>query len=110
MKNFEQPGLVQTFIAPVGGVLSGNAYQIGAALCIAAVDAVAGAEFEGQIRGVFRVPKASGAWTAKALIYWDNTAKNFTTTVGTNRIAGWADDAAASGDATAQVYLDGVAR
>lgn len=111
MNNFIQPGLVQTFTAPGGGVVSGTVYKIGQAIVVAAADAAATEEFEGQIRGVFTLPKATGqTWSEGALLYWDNSAKKFTTTSGGNRLSGWAVVAADSGDTTGSVYLDGAAR
>jgi predicted RecA/RadA family phage recombinase len=50
------------------------------------------------------------AWTEGAKIYWDDTAKNFTTTSGGNTLAGVAAAAAANPSATGKVRLDGVAR
>lgn len=111
MNNFIQPGLVQTFTAPNGGVVSGTAYQIGQAIVVAAFSAAQDAEFEGQIRGVFELPKATAqTWSEGALLYWDNSAKKFTTTSGGNTLAGTAMAAALTGDTTGLVRLDGVAR
>jgi predicted RecA/RadA family phage recombinase len=44
-------------------------------------------------------PKATGqVWSVGSLLYWDDTAKNFTTTVGTNTKCGHALAAALSAD------------
>jgi predicted RecA/RadA family phage recombinase len=115
MTNFEKEGDVQTFAVPASGVVSGQPYQIGQALCIAAktIAYVSGLNFEGLIRGVFTVTKAaSQAWSQGDLVYWDDTNRYFTTDSTGNRLAGWATEAAASGAAltTGHVYLDGVAR
>lgn len=60
-----------------------------------------------KLEGTYACPKASGqAWTQGAALYWDNTAKNFTTTVGTNTPAGEAESAAQSGDTVGVVRLD----
>jgi predicted RecA/RadA family phage recombinase len=49
---------------------------------------------------VFNLPKLSTDVVAQGdLLYWDNTNKRLTTTVGTNTLAGYAT-AAASGTAT----------
>lgn len=59
-----------------------------------------------QLSGVALLPKATGqAWTQGAKLYWDDTAKKFTTTDTSNTLAGWAYAAAASGDTTGQVKL-----
>lgn len=111
MNNFQQPGLVQTLTAPNGGVLSGKAYKIGQAIVVAVADADQDDPFQGHIRGVFTLPKATGqTWDEGELLYWDNSAKKFTTTSSANRLAGWAVAAAASGDTTGSVYLDGAGR
>jgi predicted RecA/RadA family phage recombinase len=53
------------------------------------------------------VPKATGAaWGAMDKIYWDDTAKNFTTTSTNNTYAGYAKRAAASGDDTGRLVLN----
>lgn len=109
MKNFVQPGDVLTAIAPSGGVVSGNVYLIGAALGVAATTAAAGQEFEFKVNGVFDVPKAaSQAWTLFALVYWDDTAKNFTTTSSGNTKAGIAVKAVGNGagETTGRVRLN----
>ena len=58
------------------------------------------------ISGVFSVPKASGAITQGALLYWDDTAENLTTTASGNTLVGVAAAAAASGDATVPLLLN----
>lgn len=89
MRNFIQPGEVLTLTAPTGGVVSGGVYKIGLFIVVAASTVAQTLPFEGKLNGVFDVPKATGqAWTEGALVYWDDTAKNFTTTVGTNTLAG----------------------
>lgn len=57
------------------------------------------------LEGVFSLPKATGAVTVGAKVYWDNVAKNVTTTVGSNTFIGYAWQAQASGDTTVQVRL-----
>lgn len=112
MINFVKDGSVQTLVAPGGGVVSGGVYKIGQVLCVAQADADAGDDFEGVIRGEFSgMPKATGtAWTQGALLYWDVADQEFNTSSSGNRLAGHASVAAASGDATGSVYLDGTSR
>lgn len=53
-----------------------------------------------------RVPKATGqAWVPLAKIYWDDTAKNFTTTSTANTFAGYVIEDAASGDTEGVIDL-----
>ena len=106
---FLAPGETQTFTAPAGGVVHGTPYLIGGIVTIATVDAAVGVKFTGYIGpGVVIGPKATGAWTEAQKINWDDTAKKFTTGAGT--LVGVAYEAAASGDATGKVRLDGVTR
>jgi len=78
---FVQPGHVVTFTAPTGGVVSGTPVLIGNHVVIPQTTVAQTLPFDGMITGVHRVTKAaSQAWAEGAAVYWDNTAKNFTTT------------------------------
>jgi predicted RecA/RadA family phage recombinase len=60
---------------------------------------------------VAKVAKVSAqAWTEGLKIYWDNTAKLFTSTASTNPLVGFATRVAANPTATGYVRLDGVVR
>lgn len=60
-----------------------------------------------KVEGTYACPKAPGqAWAQGANLYWDDTAKNFTTTVGSNTLAGKAESAALSADTTGAIRLD----
>src|SRR5262245_3246699 len=111
-KNYDSPGEILEFAAPAGGVISGNGYLIGSALGIAqntVAAAVRTTFFVGP--GVVVVNKVSAqAWTEGLKIYWVNTAFNFTSTVGTNTLVGYAAAAAANPSATGKVRLDGATR
>lgn len=111
MKNYVQEGEVIELTAPSGGVVKDTAYLIGSILVIATVSAAVGEKFNGLTRGVVEYAKVSAqSWTEGVKVYWDNTAKNFTTTSGGNTLAGVAAAAAANPSATGKVRLDGVAR
>ena len=58
------------------------------------------------VEGVFTLPKASGAVGQGALVYWDATNSNITTTSSGNKRAGKAAVAAASADTTVRVLLN----
>lgn len=105
MKNFVQAGDILDFTAPSGGVVGGNAYVIGAAFAVAVSTEDEGETFAGLVEGVVNLPKASGAITEGALVYWDNTAKTVTTTASSNKKIGYATAAQASGDAAVNVKL-----
>ena len=111
MNNFIQPGNVVTLTAPSLGVVTGTPYKIGQLIVVAAASVAQTLPFEGATRGVFTLPKATGqTWSEGALVYWDNSAKKFTTTSGGNTLAGCAVAEAATGDATGSVRLDGAVR
>jgi len=109
MINYVQPGDVCTFTAPVGGVVSGNAYLIGSLFVVAAISALAGEEFEGKINGVFNLPKAAGALAEGAPAYWDNDAKVVTGTNTADRLIGAITKAALAGDLRVNVRLNAIA-
>jgi predicted RecA/RadA family phage recombinase len=110
-QNFLHSGLMMPFTAPSGGVVAGTPYLIGSLLVIAQETVAAGASFDGLTTGVFVLPKATGqAWTEGLKLYWDNTAKNVTSTVGSNTLVGVAAVAAASADTTGKVRIDAVVR
>jgi len=110
MKNKIQAGKVISVIAPYA-VTSGQALQVGALVGVASNDAANGAPVEIDRQGVYTlaaVTADTGAVGAK--VYWDNTAKRITTTVGSNTLVGCLTAAKANGDTTATVLLDGVIR
>jgi predicted RecA/RadA family phage recombinase len=108
MRNFKQPGDVLTFVAPEGGVVSGGAYIIEDLFVIAAADAAEDEEFEGQITGVFELPKTSAqAWVRGEFIYWDPTPGVATTTAAGGHLIGAAAKVAANPSATGEVRLNG---
>lgn len=110
VKNFIKEGEYIDFITPSGGLASGVGYQIGAS--IFGITQKAGAEGDRNTikrTGVFEVAKVSAqAWTLGALIYWDNTAKLFTTVSTSNLLVGSAHAAAADPSAVGQVLLKGL--
>ena len=106
---FIQEGNVLTLTAPSGGVVSGTPVLIGNLLVIPRTTAAQTLPFDGDTVGVHTLPKATGiAWTEGLLLYWDNSAKNVTTTTTSNYRIGVASAVAASGDTTGPVRLNGV--
>lgn len=106
MKNFIQPGHVMTFTGQAGGHLSGDLVIVGAAFGISAYNVAEGAEGELAMGGIYSLPKASGAITEGAAVYWDATAKKVTTTSTSNTKIGVAAKAVASGADTVAVRLN----
>lgn len=106
MKNFIAEGATVTAPAPAAGTISGNAYLLGTLIGIASTTQPVGTPTAFSLVGVFEVPKVSAeAWTIGAAIYWDDTAKKFTSVVGTNTLAGNAWAAAANPSAVGRVRL-----
>lgn len=107
MKNYIQPGINVTVPAPVGGTVSGTFYLIGSLFGCASTTQAAGESVSIVTEGVYTVPKVSAqAWTVGVRVYWDDTTKNFTTTVGSNTLVGVAVEAAANPSATGTVRLN----
>lgn len=108
MKNHVQIGRTITATAPAGGILSGAGMLAGSFFGVAAHDAVEGKPVEITLTEVFSLPKASGAISFGAKVYWDDAAKNVTTTASGNKLIGAATAAALSGDTAVPVRLNGV--
>ncbi len=105
-------GKAVPLIAPAGGVVSGTAYKIGDLFGVATVSAAAGAEFALDTSGVYSLPKAATITPGPAVkLYWDDAAKNITTTSASNTLVGVhaAKVAAGASDATLPVRLGIVA-
>ena len=106
MKNFVMEGRTITLAAPYA-LTSGQGLLVGSIFGVASADAAISADVETVLEGVFTLTKATGAaWTVGALIYWDNAARNCTTTVATNKLIGVAQSAALTGDTVGNVRLN----
>lgn len=106
MKNLIQKGDTLSLTAPAD-VVGGQGILVGSIFGVCSHDAKSGETMEVAVEGVFDLPKATGALTEGAKLYWDNTAKNITTTATSNTLIGAAVAVAASGDATGRVRLNG---
>ncbi len=75
MKNQTQQGDAIYVTAPAGGFISGNAYQIGAAVFgVAGFTCAAGATGVLWLVGVYTLPKStSETWAVGDVIYWSPT-------------------------------------
>lgn len=74
----------------------GDVVDLSTRIGVAGADIAKDAAGPVQVTGVYRIPKASGAVTVGQALYWDNSAKNITTSGSTP--AGWAVAPAASED------------
>lgn len=86
-------------------IASGDGVLVGGILGVAVNSMVSGDVGTLAVEGVYSLPKATGAISQGAKVYWDNSAKNVTTTSGGNTACGFAWVAAQSGDATAYIKL-----
>lgn len=106
MKNFIQDGkVINVVLAAI--IASGGVLQVGQLVGVAVTSGAIGDTVAIQLFGVFTINKAAGALSQGALLYWDDTAKNVTTSSasGANAKIGYAWASAQSGDATVQVTL-----
>jgi predicted RecA/RadA family phage recombinase len=70
--------------------------------------ALSGVNVEAAVAGVFDLAKASAqAWAVGNLIYWDNAAKNCTTTATSNKLIGVATAVGQNPSSTGRVRLNG---
>jgi predicted RecA/RadA family phage recombinase len=104
MQNFVQNGDVLSLTAPAA-LSSGDGFLSGLIFGVAVKDAASGAKVDAVVEGVVELPKAAGAITEGALVYWDNTAKNVTTTSAGNTLIGKASAAAADAALLVRVRL-----
>jgi predicted RecA/RadA family phage recombinase len=90
MKNYVQEGRVIALTSPAGGTVAGRGYLIGALFGIALSTSAAGQRTEFLVEGVVTHAKnATQAMAEGVALYWDNTAFQLTTTVGTNKLVGY---------------------
>jgi predicted RecA/RadA family phage recombinase len=105
MKNAVQDGNVLD-ITVAADVASGVGYLIGAIFGVTQKAGKSGEVVPIDTTGVFDLKYTVAATVAVGdVIYWDNTVKNVTKTVGSNPKIGYATEAAASAAATARVKL-----
>lgn len=106
MKNFIQTGS-SIDVTLLAAVVSGQAFLFGSMLVIAQVAGGIGDVVSCKTEGVYSLPKAVGAISAGAILYWDDTAKKVTTSSasGANLKVGYATVAALSGDANVNVII-----
>jgi predicted RecA/RadA family phage recombinase len=111
MKNYQQSGNILDLTAPVGGVVSGNAYLIGGLLAVANADADAGDIFAGTVEGVVELPKESttAAFTEGERVYWDDGNSQMDEAATGRYFAGTAVEAAGASATTVKVKLLGYA-
>ena len=99
----------QIDITAGGTLVGGTVLLSGSAIGVVAHDAVSGESVPLILQGEFSLAKATGAGiTVLAKVYWDDTAKKCTATSAGNTLLGICTVAAASGDTTVMVRLNGI--
>ena len=91
---------------PAATVTAGDVVVIGGLVGVALATIDAGSTGAVALRGIYSLPKATGAINAGADVYWDATAKKCTTTASGNTLMGRATAAAAANDTTVKVRLN----
>lgn len=104
--NFVQEGKTLNYTASGADISSGDFVLIGALGGVAKTNIADGKTGAVHVSGVYSVPKASGAVTQGAKLYWNSTNSNLTTTATGNTFVGVAAEAAASGDANVKILLN----
>lgn len=104
--NYVQKGKALNYTPSGADVASGDLVIIGTIAGVAKTDIADGKTGAVHICGVFSLPKASGAVTQGAKLYWSSANSNVTTTASGNTLIGVAAAAAASGDASIPVLLN----
>jgi predicted RecA/RadA family phage recombinase len=116
MINYVHRGETLTLTAPYA-VSSGGGVKVGSIFGIAVNTQVQGDSMEAVVTGVFDVAKDGSTFSSGDPVYWDDTNKVATSTVGANLLIGVTDLIQASGtnalggssgDATVRVRLYGV--
>lgn len=113
MKNFKGQGNTLNWNNGTGGAIAAGAgVLVGKLFGIASGDIADGEDGVLNLVGEYDLPKAgSQAWTVGAKVFWDDTAKNCTTTATSNTFIGAATVAVGSGagETLGTVRLNGVA-
>jgi predicted RecA/RadA family phage recombinase len=105
MKNFVCKGEKIPVLVAGADVVSGAIYLLGSKVCVVENGAVIGEIATLVNEGVFTLAKATGAVTIGQKLYYDATNLNITTVAAANTLAGYAFEAAASGDTTVNIVL-----
>ena len=106
MKNYVKKGEVLDWNNATGSaVLSGDLVISGALAGVATTNIADGEIGAVALKGCFILPKATGAITQGAKVYWVTADKNVTTTASGNTLIGVAAEAAGSAETEVKVTL-----
>lgn len=102
-QNYIESGEVLDWTA-TADVTSGQVVAIGDLVGVALGTVKSGEIVSVRLKGVFEVPKATGAITLGAKVYWNGTGATATAT--DNKLMGYAWTAQASADTSVRVVLE----
>jgi predicted RecA/RadA family phage recombinase len=106
MINKVQEGKKLDFVNTTGAAIkSGDLVIFGALAAVAITDIAAGDTGAVDLQGVYRLPKAAGAITQGAKLYWVTADKNLSTVAAGNTLVGAAAEAALAGDAEVNLLI-----
>lgn len=106
MKNFVRNGNKLPYANATGATItSGTLVIVGALAGVAETDIADQTTGTLNLKGVFSLPKANGAVSQAAKLYYDATNKVLTTTASGNTLCAVAADAALAGDANVNAAL-----
>lgn len=91
---------------PSAAVAVGDVVVLNDLICVAERPIAIASKGALSIEGTYIFPKATGAIGAGAIVYWDATNNNITTTSTSNKRAGKAAEAALSADTTVKVIIN----
>ena len=102
--NYQQPGSTIDFINSTSDTIKAG-QVVSLTTRIAGTEIAASAVGSLHVKGVFSMPKATGAIAIGAAVYYNASTDKITTTASSAIPAGWAIAAAKSEDATVQVCI-----
>ena len=104
--NYQQPGAAIDYINTTGeAIKAGQVVALATRIGVAGTDIPVSGVGSLHVKGVYVMPKATGAIDVGAEVYFDSSAGKITTTAGGNVRAGWAIASAKNDDATVQVSI-----
>lgn len=106
MKNFIENGTTIDYTVSGEAVKSGQIVVIEKIVGVALTDGEVGETIALRTEGVYALPKATGVINQGAAVYFDNSAKNITTTDTGNTLVGVAWAKAESASATVAVKIN----
>lgn len=104
--SYQQPGSTIDFINSTSNTIkAGQVVSLTTRIGVAGTEIAASAVGSLYVKGVFSMPKATGAIAIGAAVYYNASTDKITTTASSAIPAGWAIAAAESEDATVQVCI-----